>query len=123
MSEAGDAQKIDITSSTIFRVILIAIGFWFLYVVVDLLVMLFAAVVIASAIKPVGNWLQAYRVPRALSVLLVYALVLIVFSGVVTLMIPPLTAQLTQFAHALPQLLPRFDARGIINPPPHHQPS
>ena len=115
MSEAGDAQKIDITSSTIFRVILIAIGFWFLYVVVDLLVMLFAAVVIASAIKPVANWLQAYRVPRALSVLLVYALVLIVFSGVVTLMIPPLTAQLTQFAHALPQLLARFDAWGIMN--------
>lgn len=107
--------KIDISSSTIFRVVLIAIGFWFLFVIIDLLVMLFAAVVVASAIRPVADWLARWRIPRAGSVLLVYAVVLLVFSGIVTLMIPPLTEQTVQLAQALPQLLERLGAAGLVS--------
>lgn len=110
----GATEKLDISSGAIFRVILIAIGFWFLYVILDLLVMLFAAVVVASAIQPVADWLQRYRVPRAGSVLLVYAVALVVFSIVVTLMIPPLTDQVVQLAHALPQLFEQLNRWGII---------
>jgi predicted PurR-regulated permease PerM len=114
MYTTDDVKKIDISSGTIFRAILILIGFWFLYLVVDLLVMLFASVVVASAIMPVANFLSRYRIPRPLSVLLVYILVLLVFSGVVTLMIPPLTEQMTQLAQALPHLLMRLDAWGVL---------
>lgn len=111
---AGDTTRIEISSGTIFRVILTAISFWFLYVIVDLLVMLFAAVVVASAIRPVADWLARWRVPRAGSVLLVYAAVLLLFSSVVTLMIPPLTEQTVQLAHALPQLFERAGAAGFL---------
>ena len=114
MRSSDGVTRIDISSGTIFRIILIAVGFWFLYVIIDLLVMLFAAVVLASAIGPVANILQRYRIPRSVSVLLVYLVVLSVFSGVVTLMIPPLTEQMTQLAHALPQLLERLNAGGVF---------
>ncbi|MBI4022226.1 MAG: AI-2E family transporter [Candidatus Andersenbacteria bacterium] len=113
MPAASETTKIDISSGTIFRVILIVIGWWFLYLIIDLLVMLFAAVVVASAIRPVADFLQRYRLPRAGSVLLVYALVLLLFSSVVTLMIPPLTEQTVQLAHALPQLFDRLGAAGM----------
>ena len=120
-----EKHKVDITSGTIFRFVLIVVGFWFLYVIADLLLMLFASVVIASAIKPIADRLQVYRVPRAVSVLLVYILVLALLSGVVTLMIPPLSEQMTQLAHALPQLaeylnlssvLPSGDVQGAVSP-------
>lgn len=114
MRAVTETTKIEISSGTIFRIILIVIGFWILYLIIDLLVMLFAAVVVASAIRPVADLLQRYRVPRAGSVLLVYALVLLLFSSIVTLMIPPLKEQTVQLAHALPQLFDRLGAAGII---------
>ena len=105
---AGDILKIEITPGTIFRVVLILIGGWFLYLIGDLLIMLFAAVVVASAIRPVADFLQPYRVPRAVAVLLVYGVALLVVAGVVTLMIPPLTEQTAQLLAALPQVLERL---------------
>lgn len=102
-------QKIDISSSTIFRVILILIGFWLVYLIWDVLLMLFAAGVVAAAIEPVADWGQRYRAPRAVSVAAVYAAVLLVLFGVVTLMIDPLSHQLRQLAQAIPGLVAWLD--------------
>src|SRR5688572_7058852 len=98
-------QKIDISSSTIFRTLLILIGFWFVYLIWDVLLMLFAAVVVASAIEPVADYLQRYKVPRALSVVLVYVVALIGIFGMLSLLIDPLTEQLRQLAQAIPSLV------------------
>ncbi|MEX1998013.1 MAG: AI-2E family transporter [Candidatus Andersenbacteria bacterium] len=113
----------DITSGTILRTILILLGFWFLYVISDILLMLFAAVVISSAIEPIANYFQYYRLPRALSVAVVYLLLLLVLSGTVTLLVQPLTEQITQLALAIPHLVanlshlisfvPQFDQQAV----------
>lgn len=102
-------QKIDISSSTIFRVILILIGFWLVYLIWDVLLMLFAAGVVAAAIEPLADWGQRYRAPRAVSVAVVYAAVLLVLFGVATLMIDPLSHQLRQLAQAIPGLVAWLD--------------
>lgn len=98
------AQKIDISSSTIFRTILILVGFWFLYIIRDIIVILVAAIVIASAIEPVANRLQRYRIPRALSVILVYLLFLGIIGLAFTLILPSLTSQVAQLSQTLPQV-------------------
>lgn len=102
-------QKIDISSSTIFRTILILVGFWFLYIIQDVLLMLFASIVLAAGIEPVAKWAQKYKVPRALTVVLVYVAVLAILSLVVTLMIPPLATQVTQMAQVVPQAFDRVE--------------
>jgi len=102
-------QKIDISSSTIFRTLLIVISFWFLYLIWDVLVMLFAAIVVASAIEPIANYLQRYKVPRALSVIIVYVAALILFGSLLTLLVDPLTEQLRQLAQAIPGLVSSVD--------------
>lgn len=107
-------QKIDITSSTVFRIILVLIVFWFLYIIRDILLMLLAAFVVASAVEPVANWLQRYKVPRALTVIFVYLIILAVLSSVVTLMIPPLTEQVVQLAQTLPQVVDKLQQWGGV---------
>lgn len=121
----GGRLTIDITSSTVFRIVLILLGFWFLYLVSDVLLMLFAAVVVAAALEPLVGYLQRYHVPRALTVALVYIFVILVFIGVATLMIGPLTAQVKQLAMVAPELvrsahdllpfIPEGAATNIIN--------
>lgn len=101
--ESRERVSVDITSSTIFRVVLILLGVWFVYLVLDILLMLFAAIVIASAIEPIANYFQRFRIPRPLSVVLVYILLILVLSSVVALLIQPLGEQVQQLAQALPQ--------------------
>lgn len=98
-------MSIDITSGTIFRVIIILIGAWFLYLIFDILLMLFAAVVLATAIEPVVNWLQQRRIPRMISVALIYIMVLALLAGVLSLMVEPLVTQSQQLAQAVPSII------------------
>src|SRR3989344_1507144 len=104
-------QKIDISSSTIFRTILILLSFWFLYLIRDVLLILIGAIVIASAIEPLAARLQKYRLPRIVSVLAVYIVLLAIIATAVTLVVPIVGEQTAQFAQALPhviQSLPGF---------------
>lgn len=103
--EAQQRLSVDITSGTIFRIILILVGFWFVYLILDILLMLFAAVVISAAVEPVANFLQRYRLPRTISVTLVYVLLLLFLGGTGALLIEPLTDQITQLAVASPHLV------------------
>lgn len=96
---------VDITSGTIFRLILILVGFWFVYLILDILLMLFAAIVISAAVEPIANFLQRYQLPRSVSVILVYIGLLLVLIGTATLLINPLADQITQLALAVPQLV------------------
>lgn len=111
-----DRMSVDISSSTILRTILILIGFWFVYIILDILLMLFAAIVIASAIEPIANYLERRRLPRSVSVVLVYAAVVLVLSLTVSLLITPLTEQIQQLAHAVPQAVKLFDGLATVIP-------
>lgn len=103
--EAQQRLRVDITSGTIFRIILILVGFWFVYLILDILLMLFAAVVISAAVEPVANFLQRYRLPRTISVTLVYIVLLLFLGGTGALLIEPLTDQITQLALVSPHLV------------------
>lgn len=101
----ANVQKIDISSSTIFRTILILVAFWFLYIIRDLLVVLIGAIIVAAAIEPVANRLQRYRMPRAVSVILVYVAFLGLLGIAVTLIFPILAEQTLQLAQAVPAMI------------------
>jgi predicted PurR-regulated permease PerM len=97
--------KVDITSGTIFRVVLILLGFAFLYYIADIVVMLLAAAVLAAAIEPVADYLEKYKVPRVGSVLLVYLVLIVITLGALTLMVEPLLGQIQQLIQATPRLV------------------
>lgn len=105
-------QRIDVTSRTIFRAVLILVAFWFVYLIRDVLLLFFGAVVVAAAVQPLADWLQARRVPRAVTTLGVYGLVVLLLAAVGTLLLPPLTDQVTQLALALPQLVEQLGQWG-----------
>ncbi|HZU75310.1 MAG TPA: AI-2E family transporter, partial [Dehalococcoidia bacterium] len=77
-------------------------------------VVLFAAVVIAAAIAPVATFFQRGRIPRGVTVVGVYLFVLALLAGIVILLIPLVTDEVTQLQQRLPeyqQSLQRFVAR------------
>lgn len=77
----------------------------FLYLVRDVIVILFLAIIIASAVGPFANWLESKKFPRLLGVLLLY----LAFFGLVvfflSLIVPFVAAELGQLTQALPKFV------------------
>lgn len=63
---------VEISSATILRVIFWLLFFWVLYLLSDVLLILLISLIIASAIDPIASWLSRFRIPRILSVILIY---------------------------------------------------
>ena len=67
--------------------------------------LLFTALIIAAAVLPAAEVGARYRVPRGLTVLIVYVLVVGVFSLMGRLLVPALTEQWNSFMDQLPRLV------------------
>jgi predicted PurR-regulated permease PerM len=124
-AQVSAAKKIDITSGTIFRVVLIVLGFWLVYTLFDIVLMLFAAFIVASLIEPIARYLDKWKIPRAVTVLIFYALVLLGVAGLVTMIVEPVVAQSRQLAAVIPTainslseltpLIPRIEQAELVN--------
>lgn len=92
----------EISYSSILKVILVLVCIFFLYLIREIVAILFVAVILASAFDPWVDWLQKYKIPRSLSILMIYIILIGILSLVVVLMIPPITEQIGQLAKNLP---------------------
>lgn len=106
---AAKRIKLDISYAAIFKVLLIVFLVVFLYLVRNVLLILFLAFIIASAIMPAVNFLESKKISIFLGVLLIYLLLVSVLALVVFLIIPPITEQLGQFAGNLPDYYHKID--------------
>lgn len=98
----NNVQTINISTSTIFRIILILLSLIFLYLIRDILLIVFVSVIIAAAINGPVSWLQNRRVPRLLGVVFIYLLLFLLFALVITLIFPSLAEQIKQLTTILP---------------------
>ena len=96
---------IDISSSTIIRVILFCLLFWVLFLITDVLLMIIGAIIISFAIEPIAHKLRTYHIPRAISVVAVYLVFLGLIAAAVTIILPALAEQTSQLASQVPQLV------------------
>lgn len=101
----NQSQTINISTSTMFRAILIILGLIFLYLIRDILMIVFIAVIIASAVNGPASWLQRYKVPRLLGVIFIYLVLFLLLALVITLIFPPLAGQIKQLAVHFPETL------------------
>ena len=105
-------KDLDNSTKIILKVLGMLLGLAFLWVIRDIVIVLLLGVIIASAMDPVVSYFKLRRVPRAVSVLTVYILVLGFVGLIVYLMIPPLINQVSLVGVNLPgyieQLRDRF---------------
>lgn len=103
-----ERREVDITTGIIFRAILILAAVWFFYLTVDILALLFIAVIIASAMNPAIDWMEKKKIPRTAGVLILY-LVLILLIGVAVFFVgPSIATQTEDFFQKIPQYLESF---------------
>lgn len=86
-------SRLDLSTKIIIKVLAVVLGLWFLWIVRDILLILLFAIVLASAMEPLVDYLKVRKIPRVLTVLVVYILVIGTFSYVIFLVTPPVISQ------------------------------
>lgn len=76
---------------------------WLALHLVNVLVVLFSAILVATAVDPVVQFFERRRLPRALGVLLVFLLFALLLAGVVALLVPLIGSELVILRQELPR--------------------
>ncbi|MCX6819844.1 MAG: AI-2E family transporter [Candidatus Adlerbacteria bacterium] len=97
--------NVHITSGSIIKTILFLTLVALLWFLRDIVLIVLAAVVIASAIEPGVHGLMKRKFPRLLSVLTIYLVVIGTFFGVLFFFIPPILSDAANFLTQLPTTL------------------
>ncbi len=109
-------RKVEISHKTILFTVGFLISLWFLYVIRDILFQFFVALFIMAVLNPTVKKLYTrFRIPRGVSVLIVYfsAIGLIVIS--IASIAPAMFEQTTNFASNLPRYLNSLGLAPIIS--------
>lgn len=86
-------SKIEISYKTIVFTVFFVLGLWFLFIIRDILLYLFVSFILMSALKPAVERMEKMRIPRPLSILLIYIILLFTLFYLVSVIIPPLISE------------------------------
>ena len=96
---------------SILKVALVVIGLIFLYLTKEILVILFLAVIIASAVSPAVSFLEKYYIPRALGTLFGYIFCFGILIFVFYLITPLFISEIQHLAILLPDYYEEFSTQ------------
>ncbi len=93
--------KVEISTWTIAKIILIAIGFYLLFLVKDIVALFFVVLILVATFSPVVKTWQKY-IGRILSIITLFLILIGILFAVVYIIIPPLINQTSQLAQSIP---------------------
>lgn len=109
MNKETGAEKgkiyISISSGSIIRGILFVVLLAFLYYIRDVVVVVLAAVVIASAIEPAIKWFKKYKINRLPATIVVYIFLILILTLFFIFFIPSIVTQLLNFLNNVPSTI------------------
>lgn len=97
------ANKVEISYKTIVFTVLFLISLWLLYFIREIILQLFAALLIVAILNPTVAKLSKLKIPKSLSISVVYLFVIGLFVVGVASIIPTLVEQTAGFANHLPR--------------------
>jgi predicted PurR-regulated permease PerM len=96
-------QELDQSSKIVLQFVFAFLALWFLWLVRDIILLLLISLILASAMEPLVDVLHAKKVPRVLSLFVVYLIFIGVGGLVIFSIIPPVIQQTRILQANLPQ--------------------
>ena len=113
---AGGSKTItEISPKTIFWALGIGVLAVLIYMVRDIIAVLIFAIIIASALEPILRYAQSKKIPRLLSLVVIYLLFFIFFAALIYIFLPLVLDQLRDFFQNYPTYFGKIEeAAGVI---------
>jgi len=99
--------KIDISMRAVFKVLLALLIAWLAYMLRDVILIVFLALILAAAAHPVvENW--GKKIGKGFAIFAILIIILLVLAGFVWLIVPPFVSEIKLLASNLPEYADRF---------------
>lgn len=105
--------KVEISHRTVIFTVMFLLFLWIIYQTRGVILLVFISVILMSALNPGVDFLERYRVPRAISALLSYILIIALISTIIGILIPPLVEQTSKLITVTPELLDKVGLNEI----------
>ncbi len=102
MSNLTKRIIIDFSTSSLFKVLFLIGLVAFMFYVRDVLLLVFVALILASAFDPWVDFMQKHKIPRSISIMIIYLAVFGSAIGIIYLMIPPILVEVSQLSKDFP---------------------
>jgi len=109
----NQAKKIEISYRTIIFTFIFTVAVWFLYQIRSVLLILFISIILTGALNPTVAWLEKRGLPRWLSILTIYLILMALFVVAIAGIVPPLVDQTSKLIETTGNLLSSLDFLGI----------
>jgi len=103
MPSLKEITTINISTLSFVKVLIILAAIGFLYLVRDILAILFISLLFASALTPWITTMEQHRIPRRLGILLIYLSIVSIISLSIILIVPPIIEQYNELVAVFPQ--------------------
>ncbi len=97
-----EKKIIEISFETLIKAALLILGIIFIYSVSDLLIIFFLSLIIGSTVSLWAKNLLKFKIPKLLSILLIYLFGFLTLGLFLSLIIPPLVQEINVFAEKVP---------------------
>jgi len=97
-------QKIDISHRTVIFIVSLILSLWMIYLIRDLLVILFVAVILMSALSPLVGFFVKLKFPKALGIAITYIVIIGLLTVLVASILQPLIEESTKLIVTLPSV-------------------
>lgn len=115
MTETKTPIKVEISHKTVIFTVAFLVGLWFLIQIREIIILIFLSIILLSALLKPVEWLNSKKIPRVLSVIIVYILVISLISFAFGIIVPPLISQTSSFITGLPQILDTINEFLVFN--------
>ncbi len=108
-------RKIEISHKTIIFTVFFLLALWLLYLIRDIILTLFVSLLLMAILDPLINKLAKFKIPRGLSILICYIVIIGLFSLAIAGVIPPLVEQTSSFVTNLPAYLNNLGVNRVLS--------
>lgn len=105
--------RIEISYRTIVFTVIFLLSLWFLYTIRAVLLALFVAIILMSALNPLISYLEKKRIPRGLASIVLLVLLLLTISGIIASIVPALVDQTRSLVTQIPPIIERLGIPSI----------
>ncbi|MBI2330088.1 AI-2E family transporter [Candidatus Daviesbacteria bacterium] len=108
-------RRIDISYKTVIFIAIFILAIWVTYLIRDLLIILFVAVILTSALSPLVGLLTRFKLPKSLSIAVVYLTLVAIVASLLAIILPPLVEETRRLFLTIPPYLDQLLDQAAID--------
>src|SRR3989344_671368 len=108
-------HKIEVSHKTVIFTALFIAFLWVMYMIRDIILQFFLALLITAILNPLVTKLLKYKIPRAASVFMAYIVLLAVMGFAVAAIVPTLVDQTSSFITNLPRFMENVGVSALVS--------